>query len=468
MKTETQKFICDKCKYSSIENEFFNTTGSGPLYICPKCNSIKVSLTVPASKEQQQYESHIIRPYKEDISDEAKEFLANPDLLTNTVIEVNKFVAGEQDSILTIGLNACGRLVMNAAKTSYNIIPNDDSGAGKDYVTKATLLTFVPKHHLEMRSRISPTAFNYWHTKESEPNWNWDGKVLYLSDVSDVVLNSEVMKVFTSDDTKALIVKDQKAIELEIVGKPVLFATTANSAPGQEQLRRFSLMPMDSSIEQTNRIKSFITKIAVTGKKPLKNKVVEDAMKGLDRVNVVVPFGETLCRSFPNLIIARTAIGSFIDLIKASAALYQYQRARTTDDSIIATFDDYEYARQAFTKLTSGGSLVPLTKTQKHVLEVIDRFLDCNVPAKEMKTHDFWAVKEIEQKVSTVTTQGLYKILDHLAENKFLERGEKPGMHDALKAFKIVERDRFVLPTREELEREVSSGGLIFLRHILI
>lgn len=453
MTAKTQMFVCEECKYTSIENEFFNTTGSGPLYVCPTCKSTKIRLTIPATKEQAIYESHIIKPYKEKISEEAEAFLKDPALLKNVVNEVNRFVAGEEDSITTLGLSSCGRLVINAAKTSYNIIPNDDSGAGKDYVTKATLTTFVPKNHLEMRSRISPTAFNYWHTKQSEPNWSWDGKVLYLSDVSDQVLNSEVMKVFVSDQTKALIVIDKEAVELEIVGKPALFATTANSAPGQEQLRRFSLMPMDSSEEQTRRIKKFTLNAALTGHKPDKNKLIEEAMKGLDRVNVVVPFGMLLENKFPDMLIVRTAMGTFIDLIKASAALYQYQRDRTPDGSVIATFDDYENARVAYTKLTSGSSLIPLTKKQKHVINVM-----CEMD-KEFGTHVLWSVPEIQAKVSELSLQWLYKVLDHLTENKLLERGEKAGMHDAIKAFKVVDQPKFVLPSVLELKQDESNLG---------
>lgn len=404
-----------------------------------------------------------------ELSKEAKDILTNPDLLNILVKETNKFVAGEEDSILTVGLNSCGRLVKNSQRTSYNIIPNDQSGAGKDFITRNTLDVFVPKQYVEYRSRISETAFNYWHTKEAEPWWTWDGKVLYLSDVSDKVLNSEVMKVFLSDETKALVVKDQKAVELEIVGKPCLFITTARSTPNQELLRRCYLMPLDSSTEQTKRIKQFAATKAITGKKAEYDMVIKEAMTGLDRVTVVISYGELLAQKFPDILIARTAFGTFCDLIKASAALYQFQRERDCNGNVIASLDDYEIAKDAFDKLTSSG-LIPITQNQKEVLDVINDKLDKNDANRLGKIHDFWAVPEIEPLVS-VSHQGVYKILDALVESKRLIKAQKEidqsqtesesyGIKTNKRycmAYKIVDHESINLPSKEELQEYINK-----------
>jgi hypothetical protein len=358
------------------------------------------------------------------------DLLVSVELLPKLIAEVQKFVAGEQDTILTIGLNACGRLVINASRTSYNIIPNDESGTGKDFTTENTLKTFVPENCLIIRTRISPKVMNYWHNSKFEPDFTWDGQVLSLKDVSDDVLNSEVMKTFTSDDTKATILIKQMACDLEIRGKPCLFATTANSTPGVELIRRFWLVPLDSSVEQTKRIKSFHAKRAVSGTKPERDKIIADAMKALERVSVTVPFADLLADKFPDVLITRTVFGTFIDLIKASAALHQFQREKDSRGFVVATFQDYGYARDALIKITAKSGLIPVTKTQRKLLDLIDFELDENTKTggkdgKVVKEHSFWAVEEIEEKVNFLNKANLYINLGILANYGFLKKGEK-------------------------------------------
>jgi hypothetical protein len=424
----------------------------------------------PGRKNQKvKKQPKVYGPYNIEPDKEALAYLEDSNLMKNLIKETGKFVVGEKNSILTIGLAASGRLVTNANRTSYNVIPNDDSGCGKDHVTKNTLKVFVPEEHIAAQSRITPTYINYWHTKDTDPNWSWDGKVLYLTDVSDNILNSEVMKTFLSDNTKAGVIRKQYAIELEIVGKPCVFCTTANSTPGQEQLRRFFLLPLNSTRAQTQAIKRYMAEMAVSGEYPTVNPVVEKAMHSLKRVKVIVPFGVELINKFPDDLIARTYFQSFIDLIKASAALHQYQRDWNKDETaVIATLDDYENARIAITQLTSNGGLVPITKNQRYVLDTINTKLDKNGPEKLVNSHFFWSVREIEEKCASISHTGLYKLLDSLLESKHLEKGEKEaevyettGDYGTKKtnrnvmAYKIKPVTKLNLPSKEELEAEM-------------
>lgn len=407
-----------------------------------------------------------------ELTEEIEEILKDKNLLQKLKEEVSKNVAGEEDTIHTIGLNACGRLVKNAAKTSYNCIPNDESGTGKDYTTEKTLKIFVPKDDLIIRTRISPSVLNYWHNARFEPDWTWDGKVLYLKDVSDNILNAEVMKTFTSDQTTATIVIQQMACDLETNGKPCVFCTTAFGTPGQEQLRRFSLIPLDSSEEQTKRIKEFHAERAVIGIIPETNKILEKAMQTLERVKVNIPYAKQLAKKFPNNIIVRTVFGSFIDLIKASAALHQYQREQDKNGFILADLDDYENARIALIKTASNSELIPISKNQRRILDVIDKELDKNT--NEQKTisggnHYFWSGKEIAEKITFISEyKNIWKNLNILASYGFLEKGEKEienySTSDGdnsrtytklVTGFKIKEKQDFTLPTKEELKGEL-------------
>lgn len=444
----------DKVKHELVEVDELNK------YNCIKLTLLQEKLLArKISKQEQQ---------KIEVAGAINDLLISHDLLPKLIAEVQKNVAGEKDTILTIGLNACGRLVKNASKTSYNIIPNDESGAGKDYTTENTLKVFTPEENLIVRTRISPKVMNYWHNSKFEPEWNWDGRVLYLKDVSDEVLNSEVMKTFTSDQTTATILINQMAIDLEIRGKPCVFCTTANSTPGPEQLRRFSLVPLDSSEEQTKKIKEFHAKRASEGAKPERDETITEAMKALERVSVTIPYSRLLAEKFPNKLIVRTLFGTFVDLIKASAALHQFQREKDSKEFVLANFQDYEYARQAFKKITDRGGLIPVTKNQKRLLEIIDREMDKNQGDKIVKQHQFWAVPEIEEKVAFLNRQNLYANLGILANNGFLKKGDKEikassyetsggesrTYSKTVAAYCVQETDEFVLPAKDTLETE--------------
>lgn len=460
-RTDLEKYICDTCNMTAPKEVF------GSDLKCPHCKDLgNVHLFRMINQELYIEEPTKKEDYaKKDLSPEAIEYLKSPDLMKILVKETNKFVAGEEESIQALGLASCGRLVKNSNKTSFNIIPNDESGTGKDYVTKRVLDVFVPKTHREYISRISKTALNYMHAAEQEPNWSWDGKILYLSDVSDDVLNSEVLKVFTSDATKANIVQDGKSVEHTINGKPCIFATTAASTPGKEQLRRFTLMPLDSSAAQTERIKDFIAEIDSTGNEPEHNPILVEAMEGLDRAKVIVPFSKALSKSFPSATIVRTAFGRFNDYIKASATLHQFQREKK-DESIIANLDDYECAKVVFEKMYSAGNIMPITQNGRMVLNTMKK-MDASIHNSEDTTlvekHEFWTVSEIEQKAG-FSNRGLRDILDALIDSKYIEKGEKEisksrtednyGHKDYMgkvMAYRVINQIKFNLPSKEEL-----------------
>ncbi|GAG25669.1 unnamed protein product, partial [marine sediment metagenome] len=133
------------------------------------------------------------------ISPEIEEILKDPKLFDKIDREFDKMIVGEKKARRTIFLFSCGRLVLNAESTSTNLLVNDESGMGKDHVTK-NVLKIYPNwngnpgivHH---RVRISPTAFCYWHNCKFEEDWTWDGKIFYGEDISNNVLNSDMFKL---------------------------------------------------------------------------------------------------------------------------------------------------------------------------------------------------------------------------------------------------------------------------------
>ena len=316
-------------------------------------------------------------PFEEaEIPRSILKILKTPDFLDKCVAEVGKRVAGEMPTIKAIGLFSAGRLVQNCEASSFNFALNDESGLGKDYVSGKTLSLFVPEPLFIYRSRISPTALTYMHDSRREPEWSWDGKVLFLEDVGENVLNAEVLKTFLTGGSFATVVIRQRAEDIKIQGKPVIGCTFANSAMKNETVRRLQLIRMDGSAEQTLRIKTFKKKIAQIGKNEEYGADILTAIATLKRVSVVIP--ELITRSldaFPDVSIVRTNSGRFFDLIRASTAFHQFQRAKNSDGFVIAATQDYELAAEIFCNLVGSRNMTPLTRNQQKLLPNIDNGL---------------------------------------------------------------------------------------------
>lgn len=328
-----------------------------------------------------------------------------------TVNELNKMVVEEIEARQTIFLCACGMFVKNATTSSYNLLVNDIAGCGKDYVTGKTLSLFEPHLYLK-RTRISPTVFTYWHNSKFEPNWTWNKKVLYLEDVSNAVMNSSVFKVMCSSGSYATIVKDQRAIDIKIKGKPVMIITSANAAPTPEMTRRFTILNLDSSVKQTKAIVKKHLEYAKNGKIPEILYDLSKALSNLIMVKVKIPYADKLQKHVPmDNVIMRTHILRFLDYIKASTALHQWQRKIDKDNFYIATEQDYEIARVAMVKTTSNQYMIPLTKDQRRILDVFD------------KLGDMWfTIPELETKITWMSERWLRTQLNRLVEYGLLAK----------------------------------------------
>lgn len=294
--------------------------------------------------------------------------LKNPNLLNNLVEEVQQSVVGENNSITSILLATAGKDVENCQTASYNLIVNSKSGTGKDYTTGKVLDLWSSDICIK-RTRISKTALTYWHNAKFEPDWTWDGKILVLQDIAEEVLNSDVFKVMQSDGSCATIVINNMACDIKVNGKPVMIITTAKSSPNMELLRRNSICQLDESEEQTKAILKQQAKNAIQGKVNKSNPKLKESLKYLRRVKVLIPFAESIVEQFPTKsLVMRTLFNRFIDYIKASASLHQYQRDKK-DSFILATGEDYDITREVFEHLTKNGNMIPITRDQQDILD---------------------------------------------------------------------------------------------------
>ncbi len=376
-----------------------------------------------------------------------RNYLKDPDIFNLiTKDELDKQIIGELGSRQVIFLSACGRLVKNCQIASFNLLVNDEAGAGKDYITGRTL-AIIPKENYIKKTRISPAVFTYWHNKEKEPEWTWDGKVFYPEDISEVVLNSDVFKVMCSSGSSATILIRQQAVDLEIEGKPVMITTTATATPNPELVRRFSILNLDGSENQTKSIMKRHSEYKKRGIVPDYNQDIIEAQRLLERVNVKIPFADLIDEHFPSKnIIMRTLYPRFLDYISASTALHQFQRQRDTEDFVLAEGQDYDIARQCFLKLCSNKYMIPLTINQKQIFSEFEKHLELKGSVSQL--HPILKINLTDKSLqSNLRLLVKYGILDaeegkdewnHPTELYFMSKGYNPN-------------EKIEIPTYEEI-----------------
>jgi hypothetical protein len=371
------------------------------------------------------------------------ELLKDPELFKKITNEFNKKIEGEMDNCKSIFLTACGIFVENHQTASFNLCVNSSSGAGKDFTLK-NVLNIFPDGFVQSRTRVSPTAFTYWHNSKFEPEWNWDGKICYLQDVSDSVLNSDVFKVMCSEGSFSTVVIEQRAVDIKIAGKPVLIISTADANPKNEMLRRFPILTLDESKNQTREIMRRQAVMAKEGKviKTEYSEDVKNIFPKLKRVKVKIPFADKLAETYSDShIIMRTHFQRLLDLIKASAALHQYQREKDENEYIIADEKDYAIAIIALRQTTQNALMIPLTKKQQKLLDL----------CKSMG--EWFSAPELSSKCNFLSAQSIYNYLDKLQEN-FLETDERRSERSdkPVKVYKLKEVINIKIPSLDECE----------------
>lgn len=372
------------------------------------------------SPRQQEAEKQQLAEDKE--KQKALEILKNKNLFhIITVKEMDKKIVGEIPTRQTIFLCAIGALcVEDASLAAYNALINSKSGAGKDHVTK-NALKIIPENKIVTRSRISPTAFTYWHNSRYEPTWTWDGKICYLSDISNTILNHEVFKVMCTEGSTATVTVNNQAIDITINGKPALFITTASAMPNDEMLRRFPAIELDETINQTEAIMQREAEYAEKGLNTDYDPTIKKALCLLKRVKVRIPFAQKLRIAFPpKHMIMRTHFSRLLSYIKASTALHQYQRNYDSEGYLLAEPEDYDIARIALEKTTSNPFMIPLTTFDKRIIAVT-------------KKESQFSVADIIHRITFMSEKSLYVHLSKLADIGFFEvdklkseRSDKP------------------------------------------
>jgi len=138
------------------------------------------------------------------------------------------------------------------------------------------------------------------------------------------------------------------------------------------------------------------------------NPLIKESLKYLKRVKVRIPYAKLFVDYFPADLVMRTAFNRFIDLIKASASLHQFQRTTDKDNFLLASGEDYNVAVSVMNHLNKEGHSITLTRDQQDILKVFD------------KPNELYPVDYINSKVP-LTDKWLRVQLDRLTEMGFLD-----------------------------------------------
>lgn len=146
--------------------------------------------------------------------------------------------------------------------------------------------------------------------------------------------------------------------------------------------------------------------------------------------------------------IIRTHFPRFLDYIRSSCALYQYQREIDKDGVYIANEQDYEIAREMMTATTSNQLMIPLTKIQRQIL---DAFAKLQSGILEIKEYSFEELFEHMQNIAG--ERWLRKNLDKLVEYGFLSKKDKriDGINKPVNHYALKEVLKLELPSFKEL-----------------
>jgi hypothetical protein len=366
-----------------------------------------------------------------------------------TDIELSKFIEGERKSKKAIFLSLC-YIWVEGSEVPINTFVSSESTAGKSFVCRQ-IVNLFPLNLVEYRTKITPEAFTYWHNKDDE--WDWNGKICYLEDVSQALLDSSTFRVMCSEGSKATVVIKQRAVDIDIPGKPAMLITSATTNPKAEVLNRFQIISLDETSKQTKDITFRQAINAEGGESEDYDPIIQKALGYLSRKRVIVPYARrihyhlTKSYHYKNIRLRRD-FSRLLDLIKSSAALHQYQRDENEKGEIEASERDYEIAREAINYIQ--------TQTFRGLTHRLKKAFDY---CKQMEE---FTAKDIHSKYPFVNQKMWYIYLDKLLERNMLTTTLKKtdDAKQRVTFYQVSESSGFELPEFSKLPRTITNVTL--------
>lgn len=316
-----------------------------------------------------------IEQYKKDIIPTLK----NIDLHQEMMTELDKVVVNEEN-LKKYLLNFCLKSLVINVQDYCGALINDSSSKGKSFCS-TRIVEIFPKLNRFLFTKITPEALTYWH--ENDKKFTYNGKILYFEDIRQNVLESETLKTFITDKSTALVTRKQKAVEIKIPGKPVIIITSCNADFGEEMLNRMEIARLSNDKNQSKSILSYQLQKSLGQTEEINPDVIKK-LECLERVNVSLEQLENELKLIQHQYLSvsnsnvRRDFPRFLDKIKASTALHQYNRERNTNDYVVAIKDDLEMAMDIQNTLYLDATFAKLTHNEERTLQTIKEWTEKN------------------------------------------------------------------------------------------
>lgn len=284
----------------------------------------------------------------------AMELLRNPNMMTIILDEYNRYCYGERDLLEFLHIICTARYV----RGQWVHISGMSRG-GKDTVARTVFERF-PKEDIMMALRFTEHGLEY---SGKEDIVDLDGKIIYVSESKGLKAALDTLRplygqkgntftTYTVDTSKGA-----KGKQLKLKGCPVLINTSVIPSMSEETTKRFWLVSIDESEQQTKGVQALEKyKRSHPSEYNHKSETMEIIEKALTlypkNVSVFIPFADFI--SFPsNKVRYRGDLDKFLDFIESVAYTYMFQRnwIKVGDKIIvIANREDFNIAKRILSK----------------------------------------------------------------------------------------------------------------------
>ena len=290
-----------------------------------------------------------------DICAEAEQMLADPHLLTRIANDLEAMgIAGERKLATSIYLASTSRI----NRKPVSLIVQGLSSSGKSFVVD-TAAELIPPEAKIIAKSLTPQALIHMPRGSLRHRLVVAGERSRMENDDTAEATRALREMLASGRlSKLMPVKRGDELESVLIEQegPIAYietTTLSSSAIFEEDLNRCLLLSTDETPEQTKRIllglASGSTGCAQFTAQRDRIVRVHHAMQRLLAFHVEpveIPFATRLALTFPHTRPeARRAFGHTLNFIKASAALHMYQRPRSESGAVVATADDYRFAR---------------------------------------------------------------------------------------------------------------------------
>ena len=362
-----------------------------------------------------------------------KEYLKKGKLWDRIIIdELDKKHKGDIKAKEVIFLCCVGRLIKNKKPYSFNCLVLAPSSSGKDHLV-ASVLKLFPREDIEIFGRISAKALNYLHTIDEEKEYTYDGKIIYLKEIEEEILNNEVMKEFTSGEeeiSKVAITKQKGAgVDVkEIRGHPEVFSTTATTIPTEEIRNRFNILGLDLSEEQTE--------LSFTDEEEEYDEELINFISELKPKKILIPrdLFNFIKKGFSKRKVRyRRDFQKLLDFVKVVALFHGRRTAEP---------EDYNMAKEVYMNAFSTCADIPLKDIDDRIVKLLERIGE-----------PLSARKILDEIGGIISIQALYPRLRNLVMKEILEEqidrlgGYVTTLYNLSEEFK--DKIPFILPNYE-------------------